>query len=139
MMSSVMNKINFYSIQEVVIGDLSVELGHGEKVERIPWQTCERNGGGNRMAAMVEANKLFVSNNYFQKKAGRDRLGLRGLHKRPLIDARRILLVLSFNTGSDLRMLRTRIHIFLAAEKKVPNVSGRLKKVQVMKGWCKLR
>lgn len=121
----------------VVMGDFNAKLGRGGRPgERYigKFGIGERNERGSRMVSMVETSKLFVGNTWFKKKAKRRWTWIAPNARTKneidyfLVDTRRILrdvsVVPSFNTGSDHRMLRARIHIIPAVERRVLQVTS---------------
>ena len=129
------------STYTIVMGDFNAKLGRGKREGEKYIGTFGigvRNSRGDRMAAMAEANKLFIGNTWFRKKANRRWTWIAPNAETKneidyiLVDTRRILkdvsVVPSFNTGSDHRMLRARIRIITTVERRALYMSSQRKR-----------
>ena len=118
------------STYTVVMGDLKAKIGRGRADENYigRYGIGKRNERGERLATFAETKKLYVGNSWFRKKAKRRWTWIAPNARKKneidylLINTKRILrdvaVVPSFNTGSDHRLIRAKLHFDMKVEKK---------------------
>lgn len=106
------------------MGDWNATLGprQGQEIYVGPHAEDVRNEAGDRLAAFLEAERLFATNSFFNKKSSRrwTHINPSGTSKREIdyiLTNRRVATdvgtISSFSTGSDHRLLRAKLFLSL--------------------------